>query len=43
MRSDYDFFVQLRDIGRRAAQKFLDAHFNDVGVRATLDLREALV
>jgi NTE family protein len=43
MRSDYDFFVQLRDIGRRAAQKFLDAHFDDVGVRATLDLREALV
>jgi len=43
MRSDYDFFVQLRDIGRRAAEKFLDAHFDDVGVRATLDLREALV
>jgi NTE family protein len=43
MRSDYDFFLQLRDIGRRAAQKFLDAHYADVGVKATLDLREALV
>ena len=42
MRSDYDFFVQLKEIGRGAAQKFLDAHFDDVGVRATLDLKEAL-
>jgi NTE family protein len=43
MRSDYDFFLQLRDIGRAAAQKFLDAHFDDVGVRQTLDIHEALV
>jgi NTE family protein len=42
MRSDYDFFVQLRDIGRGAAQRFLDAHFDDVGVKATLNVREAL-
>jgi NTE family protein len=43
MRSDYDFFVQLRDIGRAAAQKFLDAHFDAIGVKGTLDLHEALV
>ena len=43
MRSDYDFFLQLHDIGRRAAQKFLDAHYEDIGVKATLDLKEALV
>ncbi len=43
MRSDYDFFQQLRDIGRGAAKKFLDAHFDDVGVKATLDLKEELV
>jgi NTE family protein len=43
MRSDYDFFVQLKEIGRGAAQKFLDAHFDDIGVKATLDLQEALV
>jgi NTE family protein len=43
MRSDYDFFLQLNEIGRRAAQKFLDAHYDDVGVKATLDLQEALV
>ncbi|WP_294534246.1 patatin-like phospholipase family protein [uncultured Rhodoblastus sp.] len=43
MRSDYDFFVQLRDIGRTAAKKFLDAHYDDVGVRQTFDIQEALV
>ncbi len=43
MRTDYDFFVHLRNIGRRAAKKFLDAHFDDIGVKATLDLKETLV
>jgi NTE family protein len=42
MRSDYDFFVQLRDIGQRAAQKFLDAHFDDVGVKATVDIADMI-
>jgi len=37
--SDYDFFVLLRNGGRRAAQEFLDAHFDDIGVRSTVDLR----
>jgi NTE family protein len=37
--SDYDFFQLLRDGGRRAAQEFLAAHFDDIGVRSTLDLR----
>jgi NTE family protein len=43
MRSDYDFFVQLRDIGRAAAQKFLDTHYDAIGVKGTLDIHEALV
>jgi NTE family protein len=43
MRSEYDFFLQLHDIGRRAAQNFLDAHYDDLGVRATLNLSETLV
>jgi NTE family protein len=42
MKADYDFFVQLRDIGRRAAKKFLDAHFDSLGAKATLDLQNAL-
>jgi NTE family protein len=39
---DYDFFVTLRDIGRKAAKKFLDAHFDSIGTKATLDIRSAL-
>jgi NTE family protein len=36
--TDYDFFRVLRDTGRRAALRFLDAHFNDIGVRSTFNL-----
>jgi NTE family protein len=36
--SDYDFFVMLRNGGRRAARNFLDAHFDDIGRRSTIDL-----
>lgn len=38
LNTDYDFFEMLRDNGRRAARKFLDAHFDDIGVRGTVDL-----
>jgi NTE family protein len=37
LNTDYDFFEMLRNNGRRAARKFLDAHFDDIGVRSTLD------
>ena len=37
--SDYDFFQMLRDGGRRAAQEFLGQHFDDIGVRSTVDLK----
>ena len=36
--ADYDFFEMLRDLGREAAQRFLDAHFEDIGIRETMDL-----
>ena len=39
LNTDYDFFTLLRDHGRRAAQEFLDAHFDDIGVQGTVDLR----
>jgi NTE family protein len=35
---DYEFFKMLRDQGREAARRFLDAHFEDIGVRETMDL-----
>jgi NTE family protein len=41
--TDYDFFETLRDGGRRAAQEFLERHYDDLGVRGTLDLRGEIV
>ena len=40
--SDYDFFVMLRNGGRRAARNFLDAHFADIGVKSTVDVSTEL-
>ena len=37
--TDYDFFEMLRLNGKRAARRFLDAHFDDIGTRSTFDLR----
>jgi NTE family protein len=42
MKADYEFFLELREIGVGAAKKFIAAHFQDIGVRPTFDLREAL-
>ena len=38
LNTDYDFFKMLRDHGRRAARRFFDAHFDDIGVRGTVNL-----
>jgi NTE family protein len=40
LNTDYDFFEMLRKNGQRAARRFLDAHFDDLGVRGTVDLAE---
>ena len=37
--TDYDFFDMLHVSGKRAARRFLDAHFDDIGVKSTVDLR----
>ncbi len=37
LNNDYDFFVTLRDAGRLAAEQFLDRHFDDIGVRSTIE------
>jgi len=39
MSTDFDFFRMLQAAGRRAARRFLDEHFDDIGVRSTFDLR----
>jgi NTE family protein len=42
LNNDFDFFDMLHRAGRRAAHRFLDRHFNDIGVRSTIDLREEM-
>jgi NTE family protein len=34
---DFEFFLSLRKLGQRAARRFLDAHFRDIGRRSTID------
>jgi NTE family protein len=37
--TDYDFFEMLHLSGKRAARRFMDEHFDDIGVKSTVDLR----
>ena len=41
-RAEWDFFVQLRDAGRRTARSWLAAQYEAIGTRGTLDLQSAL-
>ncbi|SON53817.1 Patatin-like phospholipase [Hartmannibacter diazotrophicus] len=43
MDTSFAFFVKLKDIGRRAAERFMTAHFDDIGRRGTLDLRDVFM
>jgi NTE family protein len=38
LNSDFDFFKMLHKGGRRAARNFLSEHFDDIGVKSTVDL-----
>ena len=38
LRNDYDSFQLLRKLGQRAARRFLDNHFDDIGERSSVDL-----
>ncbi len=37
--TNYDFFELLHKLGQRATRRFLDAHYDDIGRRSTIDLR----
>jgi NTE family protein len=37
--TDFDFFEMLCTAGKRAARRFLDEHFDDIGKKSTVDLR----
>lgn len=41
LNADWSFFRQLRDVGRRVAKAWLDAHYPAIGEHATLDLKAA--
>jgi NTE family protein len=36
--TDYDYFEMLRVSGKRAARRFLDDHFDTIGVHSIVDL-----
>ncbi len=38
LKTDYAFFTTMHKLGERAARRFLDAHFDDIGARSTIDL-----
>jgi len=38
MKADFEFFELLFRAGQRAARKFLERHFDDLGHRSTIDL-----
>ncbi len=39
LRNDYESFELLRKLGRRSARRFLDAHYDDIGARSSVDLK----
>jgi len=39
LRNDYESFALLRKLGQRAARRFLDAHYDDIGARSSIDLQ----
>jgi NTE family protein len=36
--NDFEFFERLHKLGQRAARRFLDDHFGDIGTRSTIDV-----
>ena len=36
--NDYESFERLHKLGQRATRRFLDAHFDDIGTRSSIDL-----
>ncbi len=40
MNAEWKFLTHLRDIGRESAKRFIDQHYDDLGERSSLDLRQ---
>jgi NTE family protein len=39
LRNDFQSLELLRKVGKRSARRFLDTHFDDIGVRSSVDLK----
>jgi NTE family protein len=39
LKTDYAFFSTMHKLGERATRRFLDAHFDDIGARSSIDLQ----
>jgi len=39
LNADWDFLQHLRDIGRQSASDWLDQHYDDLGVRTSIDMK----
>ena len=39
LNAEWDFLLHLRGIGQAAARRWLEAHFDDLGERSTVDIR----
>ena len=42
LNAEWAFLTQLRDIGRAAAKRWLDAHWEDIGKRSTIDVKRTI-
>jgi NTE family protein len=40
LKTDYEYLENLHKLGQRATRRFLDAHFDDIGARGTIDMAE---
>lgn len=40
LNAEWDFLTYLRDLGRKAAHRWLDLHFDDIGARSSFDLKK---
>lgn len=38
--ADWDFFIFLKNVGRQTAEAWLKAHWQDIGVRSSVNIRE---
>lgn len=43
LNAEWSFMLKLRDVGRACASKWLDEHFEDLGVRSSTDIRDVFL